>query len=248
MPSRKPSSWPGTGRPTWPTSALTCTGPTPWSGWRPPPRPGCPPRPGFPTRPVDEARRGPAFRRGRGRGLGARGGSDRVGGAGVPRVPGPGRGHRGAGAARAARAAGLGRPGHSGALPADRARGPNLSTGPRSGANSRSYGDDAHRDPGHAAGMVGRAADHGVGAGGEPEGFGDLVQQRLGLRVARLHDQLAEPGRVAQPQPAAQRAGRVQDDRQLVHGRHGRAVASAHAGSAAGHPVRCSETASSWSR
>ena len=41
--SRRALTWPGTGRPTWPTSARTCTGPTPWSGWRPLRRPGCPP-------------------------------------------------------------------------------------------------------------------------------------------------------------------------------------------------------------
>jgi len=54
--------------------------------------------------------------------------------------------------------------------------------------------EDADRDTGHAAGMLGGATDHGVGPGGDPEWLGDLVEQRCGVLVVRLHDELAEPG------------------------------------------------------
>src|SRR5579859_1658647 len=64
----------------------------------------------------------------------------------------------------------------------------------------------ADRDPVDAARVLGRAPDHRVGPSRDSQRLGDLRQQRLGLRTVGLHDQLAEAGRVAQPQPAAQRA------------------------------------------
>ena len=40
--------------------------------------------------------------------------------------------------------------------------------------------DDADRDPVDAARVLGRAADHRIGPGRDPERFGDLIEQRLG--------------------------------------------------------------------
>ena len=67
--------------------------------------------------------------------------------------------------------------------------------------------------PATPLGVLGPAADNGVGPGRDPQWFGDPVEQRLGPGVVRLHDQLPEPGRVAEPLAAAQYPGGVQDDR-----------------------------------
>src|SRR5580704_18524796 len=85
---------------------------------------------------------------------------------------------------------------------------------------------DPNRDPLDTAGMLRRAADHGLAPPRAPERFGDLIEQCLGLRVVRLHDQLAEPGRVAEALAAAQYPGGIQDHRELVDRLNRRTVAA----------------------
>ena len=94
---------------------------------------------------------------------------------------------------------------------------------------------------------LGRAADHGVGSGRDPERFGDLIEQCLGPGVVCLHDQLAEPGRVAGRWPlrSTRVASRITASWSTAStaGRSPR-----HRSSATGQRVRCSETASSYAR
>ena len=101
--------------------------------------------------------------------------------------------------------------------------------------------------PSMPLGCLGRAADHGIGARRDAERFRDLVEQRLGPGVVCLHDQLAEPGRVAEPLAAAQHPGGVQDHRELVD-RSTAERSPRHRSSTTGQRVRCSDTSSSCAR
>ena len=114
-------------------------------------------------------------------------------------------------------------------------------------ASSAPYGDP-DGDPGHAAGVLCRAADHGVGPGRDPERFGDLVEQRLGPGD-RAPARSAGSSRAELPSRCPLRSTRVASritaswSTASTAGRSPRQRSSA-----AGQRVRCSETTPSCAR